>query len=120
MRTRTLAILGITAAAVGILATIVGLHPAAPKIVLRGGLAVMFASCPLICATQTRRAADVSLERMSAAHLDGYRMGLAHAALGLLDSPPSGGASAPTPINGNSYARGHLRAIGHTERTADQ
>lgn len=114
MHTRTLNIISIAAATAGILATVAGLDAAIPKMILRGGLVMMFASCPLICASQTRRAAAVTPEQLAAAHADGYRTGLAHAALGLL-TPPDGGADAP-----NSYARGHLRSISNTERTADQ
>lgn len=114
MRTRTLTILGVFAAAVGIIATVAGLHPAVPKLVLRGGLVLMFASCPIICAAQTRRGSVITPEMLSAARLDGYRTGVAHAALGLL-TPPDGGVQAP-----KSYARNHLRAVSRTERTADQ
>jgi hypothetical protein len=126
LRTRTLTILGVTAAAVGIAATLAGLHPDAPKIILRGGIVLTFAATLPILAAQARKGAAIGAEQLAAAHNQGYTEGLMHAALGLLDPPPSGGSSVGhRPAEPTSYARGHLRAISTTERndherTADQ
>lgn len=45
------------------------------------------------------RAAGVTADQIAAARMDGYRTGLTHAALGLLN-PPAGGGTA------DNYARG--------------
>lgn len=39
--------------------------------------------------TRARRADALTTERVAAAHADGYRQGLMHAAAGLLNQPPT-------------------------------
>lgn len=68
---------------------------------------------PLIVAMQTRRAAATA-EQLAAARNSGYRTGLAHAALGILNAPPTDGGGT-TPV----YARGNLHAV-HTEYPTPQ
>ena len=105
MRTRTLTAAAVTLLTLGAATAAVGLHPAAPNLLIRAGVVLMVMSVPVTVAAQTRRAAAVAQERLDAATVAGYRLGLEHATRGILTPGPDG-STAPT-----SYARGYLRAV---------
>lgn len=114
MRTRTLTAAAIALITLGAAAAAAGLYPAAPTLLVRAGIVLIVLSVPPTVAAQTRRAATVAQERLDAATVAGYRLGLEHAARGILTPDPDGSA-APT-----SYARGYLRAVtSDTERKAE-
>ncbi|MGW6566486.1 hypothetical protein [Streptomyces sp. NPDC054975] len=59
-----------------------------------GILGTVAAGAGLVCAT-LRHTNQVNSDELDAAHNDGYRLGLQHVTLGLLDPPPTGGTVVP-------------------------
>lgn len=59
-----------------------------------GILGSVAAAAGLVCAT-LRHTHQVNTAELEAAHNAGYRLGLQHVTLGLLDPPPSGGSVVP-------------------------
>jgi hypothetical protein len=113
MRTRTLHTIAVCLTTAGLTVAVAGLHPAAPPLMTRLGILLVIAAGPLVVAAQSRREATHAADALAAARAEGYRLGLAHAALGLLN-PPDGGCTAPT-----HCARGHLHAVADIERKAE-
>lgn len=102
MRTRTLHTIATCQIITGLTAAAAGLHPRIPDNATRAGALVLLSALPVIVAAQVRRC-GATADQIAAARNAGYRLGLTHAALGLLNSPDGG-----TP---NSYARGNLHVI---------
>jgi hypothetical protein len=117
LRTRTLHVIAACLITAGIVVAAAGLHPRVPDAAISAGGLLIILSLPAVVAAQSRRVGDVRADQIAAARNAGYRTGLLHAALGILE-PTDGGTRA------GSYARGHLRAVGAErptlERTADQ
>jgi hypothetical protein len=99
--TRTLHIAAAALVTAGLTTATVGLHPAAPDTLTRIGELLIIASVPLIVAAVAIQGAATA-EQLAAARNSGYRMGLAHAALGLLHRPDGGGCTS---------THGHLHAV---------
>lgn len=103
MRTRTLHAIAAGLIATGLSTATAGLHPRVPDTAIRAGVLLVIAALPLIVAAQGRRAADARADQIAAARNAGYRLGLLHAACGLL-APTDGGTPTGT-------TRGHLRSV---------
>lgn len=107
MRTRTLTSLAAALLLTGLASAGIGLHVTSSSAAVRAGVVLIIAAAVPAVAAQVARG-GAAAEDTRRAFLDGYRTGLMHAALGLLDDPSDGGHAADAP---NSYARGHLYAV---------
>lgn len=103
MSTRTLHTIAACLITAGFTTAGAGLHPRVPDAAYPAGILLIILSLPPILAAQKRRAAPY--EQIAAARNAGYRLGLMHAALGILEPTDGGGTT-------TSYARGHLHVVG--------
>lgn len=89
MRTRTLTGLAAALTAGGIVTALIGAHVthALPHVV--GGLALITAAIPTALTAHGRQTAALTAAERAAERATGYRKGIQHAALGLLDPTPS-------------------------------
>lgn len=111
MRTRTLQAVAASLITTGTAVAAAGLHPKVPDITICAGAVLIVLSLPLIVAIQGSRAI-VPADQIAAARQAGYRLGVLHAALGILDTPPDGEGDGED--DRSSYAR-QLRIV--TTRT---
>jgi hypothetical protein len=89
MRTRTLTGLAAALTAGGIVTAVIGAHVTHTLPQVIGGLALATAAIPTALTAHGRQAAALTAAERAAERTAGYRQGLMHAALGLLDPTPS-------------------------------
>ena len=94
MSTRTLLALFSTLLIVSLGVGLAGMAHNHPGVMHSGILASISSGTALVCTTLLHATRRNETER-AADHLSGYHLGLHHAALGLLDTPPSGGTVVP-------------------------
>jgi hypothetical protein len=95
MRTRTLATIATGLIATGLGVAAVGLTITGPGVLVSAGALLSLASPPVLTIA-TRQQSTHTPDLLAEVHNAGYRKGLAHAALGLLESPTSDGSHTDT------------------------